>query len=108
MNAAAALLGLSRQTVQSIMDRAVARGLERREATHIPRLGIDEKSFTKGHDYITVLTDVDGSRVLDVVPERTQAGSAPSGTTALASSSNVDGSTSSPSYPATEIPEEFL
>jgi len=25
------------------------------------------------HDYITVLTDVDGSRVLDVVPERTQA-----------------------------------
>jgi len=73
VNAAAALLGLSWDAVQSIMDRAVARGLERRETTHIPHLGIDEKSFRKGHDYITVLTDLDGSRVLDVVPERTQA-----------------------------------
>ena len=73
VNAAAALLGLSWDAVQSIMDRAVARGLERRETTHIPHLGIDEKSFRKGHDYITVLTDLNGSRVLDVVPERTQA-----------------------------------
>ena len=55
------------------MDRAVERGMDRREATPIPHVGIDEKSFGKGHDYITVLTDVDGSRVLDVVPERTQA-----------------------------------
>ena len=73
VNAAAALLGLSWDAVQSIMDRAVARGLERRETTHIPHLGIDEKSFKRGHDYITVLTDLNGSRVLDVVPERTQA-----------------------------------
>lgn len=73
VNAAAALLGLSWDAVQSIMDRAVARGLERRETTHMPHLGIDEKSFGKGQDYITVLTDIDGSRVLDVVPERTQA-----------------------------------
>ena len=73
VNSAAALLGLSWDAVQSIMDRAVTRGLERRKTTHTPHLGIDEKSFRKGHDYITVLTDVDGSRVLDVVPERTQA-----------------------------------
>jgi transposase len=73
VNAAAILLGVSWDAVQSIMDRAVARGLERRETTHIPHLGIDEKSFRKKHDYITVLTDVDGSRVLDVAPERTQA-----------------------------------
>jgi transposase len=72
VNAAAALLGLSWDAVQSIMDRAVARGLERREATRMPHLGIDEKSFGKGHDYITVLTDIDGSRVVDVAPERTQ------------------------------------
>jgi len=56
-----------------IMDRPVERGLERREATPICNVGTDEKSFGKGHDYITVLTDVDGSRVLDVAPERTQA-----------------------------------
>jgi len=47
--------------------------MDRREATPIPHVGIDEKSFGKGHDSITVLTDVDGSRVLDVVQERTQA-----------------------------------
>jgi transposase len=72
VNAAAALLGLSSDAVQSIMDRAVARGLERR-ATNTPHLGIEEKSSNKGHGYITVLTDVDGSSVLDVVSERTKA-----------------------------------
>jgi len=55
------------------MDRAVERGMDRQEATPIPHVGIDEKSFGKGHDSITVLTDVDGFRVLDVVQERTQA-----------------------------------
>ncbi len=73
VKAAAALLGLSWDAVQSIMDRAVERGLELRGATPIKHIGIDEKSFGKGQDYITVLTDLDGSRVLDVVPERTQA-----------------------------------
>ena len=47
--------------------------MDRQEATPIPHVGIDEKSFGKGHDSITVLTDVDGFRVLDVVQERTQA-----------------------------------
>lgn len=73
VNAAATLLGLSWDALQTIMDRAVERGLDRREATPIPHLGLDEKSFGKGHDYITVLTDLGGSRVLDVAPERTQA-----------------------------------
>ena len=73
VKAAASLLGLSWDAAQTIMDRAVERGLERREATPIPHVGIDEKSFGKGHDYVTVLTDIDGSRVLDVAPERTQA-----------------------------------
>jgi transposase len=73
VKAAASLLGLSWDAAQTIMDRAVERGLERREATPIRHVGIDEKSFGKGHDYVTVLTDIDGSRVLDVAPERTQA-----------------------------------
>ncbi len=73
VKAAAALLGLSWDAAQTIMDRAVERGLERREATPIRHVGIDEKSFGKGHDYVTVLTDIDGSRVLNVAPERTQA-----------------------------------
>jgi transposase len=73
VKAAARLLGLSCDAVQTIMDRAVAHGLERRESTLIKHLGIDEKSIGKGKEYITVLTDLDVFRVLDVAPERTQA-----------------------------------
>lgn len=72
VGAAAALLGLSWDQVQAILNRAVERGLARREATPIAHLGLDEKSFGKGHDYITVLTDLDGARVLEVTPERTR------------------------------------
>ena len=75
VKAAAALLWLSWDAVQAIMGRAVARGLERRDATRIEHIRIDEKSFGRGQDYITVLTDVDGSRILNVALERTQAAS---------------------------------
>ncbi|EQD59314.1 transposase, partial [mine drainage metagenome] len=34
--------------------------------------GLDEKSFGKGHDYVSVLHDLEGRRVLEVVPERTR------------------------------------
>jgi transposase len=46
--------------------------LERRSLQDLTYLGIDEKSFGKGHDYVSVLHDVVGRRVLDVVPERTR------------------------------------
>jgi transposase len=72
IGAAAELLGLSWDQAQSIMNRAVERGLARREPTPIPHLGLDEKSFGRGHDYVTVMTDLGGSRVLDVTPERTR------------------------------------
>ena len=76
IKSAAALLDISWDGLQAIMNRAVKRGLARREATPIRHLGLDEKSFGRGHDYITVLTDLDGSRVLDVTPERTEAAAA--------------------------------
>jgi transposase len=60
------LLGLSWGSVQKIMDRAVERGLERRELDHVQHVGIDEKSFGKGQNYISVMTDIDGKRVLEV------------------------------------------
>jgi transposase len=61
--------------LRSLRDRSPASlpYCECRGRPALPHLGIDEKSFKRGHDYITVLTDLDGSRVLDVVPERTQA-----------------------------------
>jgi len=65
------LLGISWDTAQEIMRRAVARGLERRQLEDLKHLGMDEKSFKRGQSYITLLTDLDESRVLDVVEERT-------------------------------------
>ena len=65
------LLGISWDTAQEIMRRAVERGLERRRLEELKHLGMDEKSFKRGQSYITLLTDLEESRVLDVVEERT-------------------------------------
>lgn len=67
------LLRLSWGSVQRIMDNAVQRGLERREVDKVQHVGIDEKSFGKGHNYISVMTDIDGSRVLEVSEGRDEA-----------------------------------
>jgi len=72
VEAARKLLGLSWQQADDIRTRAVERGLERRGEESIERLGIDEKSFGKHHDYLSVMTDLDQGRVLEVVPERKQ------------------------------------
>lgn len=69
---AAALLGLSWDEVHHIQERAVARGLSRRTLENTNYLGIDEKSFLKGHSYVSLLYDLDESRVLDVVQDRTE------------------------------------
>ena len=66
------LLGLSWDGANSIITRAVERGLAQRDLTEVTRVGIDEKSFLRGQNYITLLNDLDGGRVLDVVPERTE------------------------------------
>jgi len=65
-------MGLSWDEVHGIMDRAVKRGLKRREAEPIPHLGVDEKSFRKRHRYVTVVSDIDRGRVLYVADDRKQ------------------------------------
>jgi transposase len=70
---AAALLGLDWQTAHAIMQRAVERGLARRSVDQLQNVGLDEKSFGSGHSYVTVMTDLDEHRVLDVAEDRTQA-----------------------------------
>ena len=69
---AAQLLGLDWDSVHRIMERAVERGLARRELDSLPYVGIDEKSFRRGHSYISLLSDLTGSRVLEVVEDRTE------------------------------------
>lgn len=46
------------------MQRAVKRGLARRKVDAPKRIGVDETSFKKGHDYVTVVSN--GKQVLYV------------------------------------------
>jgi transposase len=71
--AVAERLGLSWDEVHGIMERAVARGLARRKSELIPHLGVDEKAFSKGQSYATLVVDLDRSRVLYVARDRKQA-----------------------------------
>jgi transposase len=70
LSQAAELLGLHWESVQRIVDSAVARGLARRSTEGIRRVGLDEKSFLRGQSYVSLMTDLDGQRVLEVVPGR--------------------------------------
>lgn len=50
------------------MERAVERGLARRSVEQLRKVGLDEKSFRRGQRYVSVMTDLDEPRVLEVVP----------------------------------------
>jgi transposase len=65
------LLRLDWHSAHQIMERAVQRGLERRQMQRVRLVGIDEKSFGRGQDYISLMSDLEQSRVLEVVPDRT-------------------------------------
>ena len=70
--AVAGLLQLSWDEVHGIMERAVHRGLERRQREPISQLGVDEKAFRKGHSYLTLVNDLVRRRVLYVAEDRKQ------------------------------------
>jgi len=70
--AVAEQLQLSWDEVHGIMERAVKRGLARRQAEEIPQLGVDEKAFRKGHKYLTLVNDLKRNRVLYVAEDREQ------------------------------------
>lgn len=57
--AVARRIGLTWAEVHGIMERAVRRGLARRGEEMIEYLGVDEKSFQKEHEYVTVVCDLD-------------------------------------------------
>jgi len=67
---AAEFLGLHWDSVQRIIDSAVARGLARRTTEGLRRVGLDEKSFLRGQSYMSLMTDLDGQRVLEVLAGR--------------------------------------
>lgn len=66
----AALLGLSWDEAEGIFRRAVRRGLARRCVEPVRVVGIDETSFQKRHEYVTVVADLERERVLWVGDHR--------------------------------------
>lgn len=71
-SAVARMLRMTWDEVDGVMQRAVARGLARREAQPLRNIGIDETSFQKRHEYVTVVYDCDRKRVLEVLDGRDQ------------------------------------
>jgi transposase len=63
-------LKLSWDEIHGIMNRAVERGLSRRESEPLKYIGVDEKAFRKGHNYLTIVNDLDRGRVLYVAEDR--------------------------------------
>ena len=72
-SAVAKNLGLTWDQLDGIMQRAVRRGLERREAAYPAALGVDETSFKRRHEYVTVVQDQQSGHVLHVADGRGRA-----------------------------------
>ncbi len=73
VSAVAKYLRISWDEASGVMERAVRRGLARRELEPVKHVGVDETSFQKRHEYVTVVADLDRARVLYVADDRTQA-----------------------------------
>src|SRR6516225_797228 len=61
------------QSVYRSVQRAVAWGLAHRNLDGIEAIGVDEVQWQKGHHYLTLVYQIDGScrRLLHIAPERT-------------------------------------
>ncbi|NNE33717.1 MAG: ISL3 family transposase [Rhodothermales bacterium] len=68
--AVARQIGLSWDQVAGIQERAVRRGLARREHRYPRRIGVDETSFQRRHEYVTTIHDLDTGEVVYVADER--------------------------------------
>ena len=70
ISAVASMFNLSWDAVAGIQERAVNRGLAKRETVSPKNIGIDETSFQKRHEYVSVILDKDNNTVLDVLQDR--------------------------------------
>jgi len=71
-SAVARMLGMSWDEVDGVMSRAVARGMQRRKSQPLHSIGLDETSFQRRHEYVTVVYDTERARVVDVLDGRSQ------------------------------------
>lgn len=68
--AVASMFNLSWDAVAGIQERAVKRGMAKRKTASPRNIGIDETSFQKRHEYVSVILDKDNNTVLDVLQDR--------------------------------------
>lgn len=69
---AARLAGITRDQAEGVMQRAVERGLNRRQYEPLELVGLDEKALRKGHRYATILTDLISGNVIEISLDRTK------------------------------------
>jgi transposase len=67
------ILHLGWKEAWRIQEKAVTRGLAAKAKAVIPRLGVDEKAIAKGHDYFTLVCNLDSGTVEYVAEDRKQA-----------------------------------
>jgi len=72
ISGACSIMRISWDEAFNIMQRAVMRGQERKAAAVVPKIGIDEKAVRKGHNYLTVVCDLEKSTVEHVADGRTK------------------------------------
>ena len=72
ISAAAKLLSVSHDQIDGLMNRAVQRGLSRRELEPLELVGIDEKAIRKRHRYATILNDLISGVVIEVSEGRSK------------------------------------
>ncbi len=72
-SAVSRLMGLSWNAIDGIMQRAVERGLSRREKVCAAQIGVDETAFKKRHDYVAIVSDQEAGTVLHVGSDRKKA-----------------------------------
>jgi transposase len=70
---ARSIMRISWDEARGIMERAVARGLMRREEVEMPHLAADEKSYRKNRHFVTLLMDLDRGRIHGTAPGNGQA-----------------------------------
>jgi len=64
------ILRISWDEAWHILERAVCRGQERKKRRVVKKMGVDEKSLGKGHNYLTLIYDLDRSTVEHIEDER--------------------------------------
>lgn len=70
LSGVAGLFNLTWDQVAGIQERAVKRGLARREEKPIHNMAIDETSYQKRHEYVTAIYDKDRDVIVDILDDR--------------------------------------